>query len=237
MRSCALITGSAKRIGKEIALTLAKNGYDIALHYNNSKDSAIKTQNEIEKLGVNCKLFKCDLSNTKQSSKLIETVVKELANLDTLINSASIFERASLLDSSNNLIDNTFNINLVSPLILMRDFAKNVKKGNILNILDGKISNNNYSHFVYSLTKKGLLDLTYLSANEFAPNIRVNGIAPGLILPPDGDDYSYMDKLSQKIPLKSVGNTQDIVDGVLFLLKSSYITGEVIFIDGGLHLK
>ncbi|HOV14171.1 MAG TPA: SDR family oxidoreductase [Spirochaetota bacterium] len=236
MKNVALITGSAKRIGKHIAITMAKEGYDIAIHYFNSEYDASDTKNEIKKIGVNCEIFKCDLSDENETSALIKNVKSIFPDLNTLINSASIFQKSKLTETTNSLFDSTININLKAPFILTRDFAKLIKKGNIINLIDAKISNNNFSYSAYSLSKKGLLELTYLSAKELAPDIRVNGIAPGLILPPDGEDYTYMDELSKKMPLKSVGNVQNISDGIKFLLNNDYITGQVIFIDGGFHL-
>jgi pteridine reductase len=234
--STALVTGSAKRIGKEIALFLAGRGFNIALHYNTSKTEAEKIQGEIEKLTVKCKLFKCDLSLQDKTSGLIEEVFKTFPDLEILINSASVFKRSSILETSHKLFDEMFNINFKAPFFLVRDFVRLVKKGNIINILDTKISGSGFAYAAYTLSKKALEDLTLMSAKEFGPGIRVNGIAPGLILPPEGETSDYLDKIAANIPLKKRGDISNILKTVHFILDNDYITGQVIYVDGGQKL-
>nr|HPO50663.1 SDR family oxidoreductase [Spirochaetota bacterium] len=186
-------------------------------HYNRSLKEAETTAKMIEEFGVEVKLFKADLSDEKQTSSLISEVKNVFPEFSILINSASVFTRKSLKDTDNNLFNDNFNINLKAPFILTREFALLCKKGDVINILDSKISNNLSSHFAYSLFKKGLKELTTISAKELAPDIRVNALAPGLILPPDGEDFSYMNELSKKIPQKKVGRLCDITNGIVFL--------------------
>jgi NAD(P)-dependent dehydrogenase (short-subunit alcohol dehydrogenase family) len=236
MNKAVLITGCAKRIGREIAIRLASSGYDIAIHYNNSINDAKILYNEIKKFGVDVEIFGYDLSDEKSTEFLINDVYGRFNNLEVLINNASIFIRAKMLDTSIELFNKTVNINLKAPYILSRDFAKIIKKGVIINILDTKISKNNYNYSVYTLTKKALADLTLMSAKEFAPDIRVNGVCPGLILEPEGKDKSYLDELAKNLPLKRKGEPKDIVNAVEFLITNQYITGEILYVDGGERL-
>ncbi|MCK4795764.1 MAG: SDR family NAD(P)-dependent oxidoreductase, partial [Spirochaetes bacterium] len=202
MQDTALITGGAKRIGKNIAIKLATLGYNIALHYNSSYENAKKVKLDIENQGVICELFKCDLSNENDTLLLIQTVTKKFANLNLLVNNASIFNKAALLDTEIDLFNNTFNINFKAPYILSRDFAKLVDKGHIINIIDTKVSGNSFLYSAYNLSKKSLANFTLMAANELGPNIRVNGISPGLILAPEDKTEKYLNNMAINIPLK-----------------------------------
>ncbi len=233
MKKVALITGGAKRLGREIALYLANCGYDIALHYNSSEKPAKNTQTEIVKLDVSCEIFKANLSN---ESDLISRVHEKFSNLDILINSASIFEKSLMADTSTQFLEKHLKVNLAAPFWLSRDFAKTFKKGHIINILDTRITSQRTSYAAYSISKKALAEMTKMAAFEYAPKIRVNAVAPGLILPPEGKDESYLDNLAKGIPLKRKGTIKSILNTVNFLLNNDYITGQIIFCDGGEHL-
>jgi len=232
----ALITGAAKRIGKAIALHCATLGYNIALHYHHSKKEAKLTEEEIKAQGVTCTLFSCDLSKSKQAGKLIEKTFKLCPDLNVLINNASIFEQSTIKESGISLLRKHFASNFDAPFILSSDFAKHCTKGQIINILDTHISQSATQHSTYLLSKKALQALTQMSSAEFAPNIRVNAVAPGLILPPEDKSADYLKRLAQKIPMQTKGHVHQIAGTVEFLLNSPYITGETIFVDGGEHL-
>lgn len=234
MRDAALITGAAKRIGKSISLLLAVLGFDIALHYNQSRKEAIETAGEIESYGVRCELFSCDLANEKKVRPLIADVRKQFPNLSLLINSASIFEKSTLADSK--AFDRHFNVNFKTPYILSCEFAKICKQGQIINFLDTHITQNKSLHTAYLLSKKSLAEFTKLAAVEFAPKIRVNAIAPGLILAPEGKKNDYLKRLAKQIPLQKAGNPNQIALTVQFLVESDYLTGQTIFVDGGENL-
>jgi len=236
MKQAALITGGAKRIGRELSLFLAYLGYDTALCYNTSSKEALKTSQEIKKIGADCELFKCDLSNEKEVSKLIPSVFKRYQHLNLLINNASIFERGSIKETSSQLLDRHLTINFKTPFLLSRDFASVFKNGQIINILDTRITSNRTTYSAYSISKKALAEFTKMAAFEFAPRIRVNGIAPGLILPPAGETDEYLDRLAKNIPLKKRGSVENIKNALKFLLENDYVTGQIIFCDGGEHL-
>ena len=236
MFKAALITGGARRIGAEIVKFLAKLGYNIALHYNTSKENAKKIKEEVESVGVKCKLFQCDLSEEKKALKLLNDVKKEFPELILLINNASIFIRSKIKETDSDAFNKIFNINFKAPYILSRDFAKIINKGNVINIIDTKINNNDYIYAAYTLSKKILADFTLMAAKEFAPNIRVNAIAPGIILPPAGKTEEYLKNIIKKVPLKKRGETEDIIKALEFLLNNEYITGQIIYVSGGQHL-
>jgi NAD(P)-dependent dehydrogenase (short-subunit alcohol dehydrogenase family) len=232
MQEAALITGASDRIGKSIALALAEAGYNIALHYNNSEKKANQTRNEITEKGVACSLFKADLRNPVETKALIEAAFKEF-KITVLVNNASLFIPDTFMDGNDQLFDDQFLTNFKAPYLLSREFAKKTNQGVIINLLDTNIRKNQTSHFSYLLSKKFLREFTKMAAVELAPGIRVNGISPGLILPPEGQDNTYLERLAVKIPLKKSGNVKNISDTVLFLIKNNFITGQILFVDGG----
>ena len=193
MKSSALVTGGGKRIGRAIALDLAARGFSIALHYHQSDKEAKITAAKIRKRRVRCEIFSCDLSNEQTTQELINTVVntKSFPPLKLLVNCASIFEKSQLSTSNIDFFNRHLAVNCIAPLILSREFFRICKRGQIINILDTHITDNKTAYADYLLSKKLLAELTQLSAVEFAPNIRVNAIAPGLILPPKGEEDGY----------------------------------------------
>ncbi|MCK5759896.1 MAG: SDR family oxidoreductase [Candidatus Delongbacteria bacterium] len=233
MRKAVLITGAAKRIGAEIAIELARSGYDIALHYNFSEEEALEAQSMIRKIGVDCRLFKGDLKDKVYLSELIKAVYSSFPNLSVLINNASIFKRASILDTKFELFEELVDVNLKAPYFLIKEFASVCESGNIINILDTKITKNQNVYAAYILTKKALSELTKIAAVEFAPRIRVNGICPGLILPAINESEEYIERLEKKILLQRRGDPKNISSTVKFLLENDFITGEIIQVDGG----
>lgn len=233
MREAVLITGSAIRLGKAIALSLAKKGYDIALHYNSSEEEAQNTYREIKNIGVECKLFKFDLADTKKLEENFSNVIKEFPNLKVLVNSASAYIQANISKTNIEDYEKLFDINLKAPFFLSKYFHKNVKHGNIINIIDNKIGFNQNTYSAYLLTKKNLAELTKLSAIEFSPNIRVNGISPGVVLPAQSRSEEYINYRINGIPLKMKGDENHITDTIFFLLENKFVTGQILTVDGG----
>jgi len=233
---CALITGAAKRVGREIALHLASLGYDIAIHYNNSSKDASELKKLIQdRYSVKCEIFKFNLFDYQNVFTLIDRVKENFENLNVLINSASVFERAYTSGTDTDLFDSQMNINFKSPYFLTKRFAEICKHGNIINIIDTKISKTQHQYSAYILSKKMLGEFTLLAAKEYAPNIRVNGICPGLVLP-DESGNQKINNLIRQIPMGNTGSPANIVSGIEFILSNSFITGHNLFIDGGEHL-
>lgn len=235
MRSLALITGAADRIGRGIAKHIASKGIDIIIHYNTSESKASKLKEEILNMGVNCETIGCDFSKQENLNGFIEKVGKKF-NIKYLINNASIFYPSSIYDSGFETLDAMMNINFKAPYIFTKEFSKTKNGRCIINILDTNVGKNKTNYFDYLLSKKLLMSFTKMSAVELAPQIRVNAISPGLILPPSDKSYEYLERLSDNIPLKRIGSVKKITNAVDFILENDFITGEIINIDGGEHL-
>ena len=241
----ALVTGAAKRIGREIALTLAEMGYDIAISYKTSKKEAENLAEKIrEEFGVKCEIFQCDLCDPVQAKKLADVVAKKFANWNLLINNASIFNRSKFLEGSDLDLMNNLNTHLISPLILSKAFAKNIeqhslKNAQIINLIDKNITRFDTSYFYYLFSKKSLAEFTKMLALELAPQIRVNGVAPGFILNSVDEKNPSIEtqNLIRKIPLKTKGEVENILQAITFLLKNNFVTGQILFIDGGASLN
>ena len=233
-----LITGSLKRLGREIVLSLASEGAIIAGHYRNGSDSELSDlKDEVIELGGQISFYRAELDKEADCLSLMNDVYSDLKNLDMVVNSASIFPQGTVNTMTYNELEENIKINTWAPFVISRLFYEKSKGGAIVNIIDTKVRDYDLSHVPYYLSKRMLADMTHLTALEFAPEFRVNGIAPGLILPPDGEDQKYLEELKSSLPLKSYGDKKQISDAVKFLLKNNFITGQVIYVDGGAHLK
>ena len=237
MKKTVLITGAAKRMGREVALYLAKQGYNIVFTYNNSLKEANQLQKKVVSLGGKCECFQCDFVKEESCSNLLRDIKKRVGKVELLVNNASQFNRSTLKDISFKELQETFSINLFSVMILTRDFQRVFKKGHIINILDSKISKNDKNYLAYTLSKKSLADFTKVAALDLAPTIRVNGIAPGYILKPKTKDIGNTSKIISNIPLKRKGNIESILASIDFLELNEYVTGEILYVDGGSKLK
>lgn len=229
----AIVTGGAIRVGRAIALELAKHGYAIALHYNHSAESAEQTASYIEALGVQVKLIGANLSKPDSCSDVVAQAA-ELGELSVLINSAAIFPENDTINDDLSHWDQVMNLNLRAPVLLSQALAASKpQQAHIINILDARINHPAGDHLVYRLSKAGLWHLTESLARELAPTIQVNGLALGAILPPPGADADHFARMAEHIPLKRTGNPQAIADAVSFLIGQSFITGTIIPVDGG----
>ncbi len=232
----AFISGASDRIGKSIALKLSESGYNIILHYNSAKRKAEKTKEIImKKSNVECILCQIDFSDNENVKNIIPKVFRNY-NVKILVNNASVFYTSSFDSDGDAELYNNFNINFVSAYLLTKLFKKYRKEGVIINMLDTKISKSSTRHLDYILTKKLLAEFTKISAVELAPDILVNAIAPGLILPPEGKNQIYMDERAKNIPLKMTGNTTGVQNAVKYLISNKFITGQILYLDGGENL-
>jgi NAD(P)-dependent dehydrogenase (short-subunit alcohol dehydrogenase family) len=235
----AIVTGGAARLGREIALGLARAGVDLVLHYWRSADAARQTAAEMESLGRRVVTVQADLADSQAAAGVIFEAAAELGAADFLINSAAVFERSSVDAITAAAWQRQFSINLHAPFCLCQEFARRRPaggRGHIVNLVDWRALRPGAGYLVYTLTKSGLVTLTRILAQELAPNVRVNAIAPGAILPPPGEGQEYLERLSARIPLGHPGAPRDIVEAVLFLLRSEFITGEVLHVTGGQEL-
>jgi pteridine reductase len=238
MTKTALITGAAKRVGKAVALHLAAQGWNIAIHYNSSEDEAFLLRDELKSSfsDQQFELFRADLNNSLEVENLIPQVLQAMNNIDLLINNASSFDRGDLLNTDTTFLDQQMNVNFRAPFILTRDYARLVKKGLIINFVDTRITNNNSNFAAYSLSKKALWEMTKMAALELGPSIRINAIAPGLTLPPEGKDNDYLKKLAKTIAMKRPGGMYPILKSLNYILNNDYLTGQLLFCDGGENL-
>lgn len=230
------ITGGAKRIGRAIALKFAKEGFDVCFTYLTSEKEAMETKNTVEKLGRKCMALKGDLRDVKTILKWRDEFFKNFEKCDCLINNASIFYKTPLKEIKEKEFDEMISVNLKAPLFISKYFSEKMlenKKGVIINIADtaGNVVWKNY--IVYSISKAGLIMLTKILAKELAPYIRVCGIAPGPVLLPDYFKKEDKKKSIEKTLLKRVGKPENIADTCYFIYKNDYITGNVIYVDGG----
>ena len=233
IRGTALVTGAAKRIGREVALHLARSGYGIALHYNNSKPEAMATAQLIYKMGMRCELFACDLACEDQTLQLLPQVLKAFPNLNLLVNSASVFIPNKLGAKDLTLFKAHWDINFKAPYILSGAFARFVNRGQVINFIDANVGKNKTGYADYLMTKKALLEFTRMAAIEWGPAIRVNGISPGMILAPVNNQPDDRARRARQIPLQRTGNIANILQTVTFLLENDYLTGQIIANDGG----
>jgi pteridine reductase len=232
-----LVTGAGKRIGRAVALSLAEAGSNVVVHADHSKFDAESTAEEIRRIGCKSWVLFADLSDPAQAEGLLIRAIETAGALDFLINNASIFEQNPLSSFTLDDFQKVMRVNTFAPLVLGRAFIKQKRVGAIVNFLDTRMTSYDRDHSAYQLSKLSLSSLTKMMALEFAPRVRVNAVAPGPILPPPGKDSAYMERLASTNPLHRIGNLGDVTGAVLFLLKSTYITGQVLYVDGGYHLK
>lgn len=232
-RPAALITGSAIRLGKAIALALAEQQYDIALHYHSSEAAAGQTAAEIRALGVACETFQQDLRQAAEFDPFLKRVTDRFPRLAVLVNSASAYESGTIAETAVETFDTQFAVNLRAPFFLMQAFGRYVSEGSMINIIDNKIGFNQFEYAAYLLAKKGLVELTKMAALEFAPHMRVNGVAPGVVLPAKSRSDAYVQWRIEGIPLRMQGETSHITQAILALLNNRFMTGQILTVDGG----
>ncbi len=237
----ALITGGAHRVGRGLVLALAKAGCHIVLHYNQSAQAAEETAKEITAYGTQVITYQADLCNPAEASELMNaSVAAGFGPVQILINSAAIFPEDRLLDLTVEAWTNTLHINLTSPVFLTQAFVRALpeeNKGIVINITDWRVRRPYTNHMSYMIAKGGLDTFTLTAAAELAPQIRVNGIALGAMLAPPDHDASYLAGLARELPLQRAGGIEPIVQAMHYLLQNEFVTGEIVRIDGGAHLK
>lgn len=229
----ALVTGGARRVGRAISLGLAAAGADIIVNYNESGDDAARTVADIERLGRRAVAVQADVSDASGVARLVDTARRELGRLDILVNSASLFERTPFADITEAEWDRVLAVNLKGPFLLSQAAAPLLRAdggGIIINIVDLSALQPWPSFAHHAVSKAGLLHLTRVMARALAPDVRVNSIAPGTVLPPEahqGEDGS------ERRVVHREGSPDDVVGAVLYLVRAGFVTGENIVVDGG----
>ena len=241
MNKTVFITGAAKRIGKEIALSFKELGWNIIIHYNSSKEDALNLAKEINNTNKNSAItVQGNLDVQEDVNGIIKEVLNAFPSVDLLINNASTFYPTPIDDISEEHWKKLVGSNLKGPLFLIQGLKQKLKesKGSIINITDTNLSKGVANYSIYSAAKAGLESITKGLARELAPEIKVNAIAPGAMLEPPDVTWTeeQKSKVIESIPLKRMGSEKDIAEAVKFLAQSQYITGQIIKVDGGRSL-
>ena len=234
-----IITGGATRIGAAIAKKLSGKEIEILIHYNKSKSKAENLKKELQKKGSKVFLIRGDLSKEKDVNKIIKFAKSKLKFFDCLINNASLFENDKIENFTTDSWGKHLRTNLRTPALLSKMFARNIKgkNNNIINIIDQRVFKLTPYFFSYTISKTGLYTLTKTSAMSLAPNIRVNGIAPGPTLKNKRQSEKHFKKQYMATPLKRKVDVEQICSAVDFFIKNRSITGQVISIDSGQSLN
>lgn len=241
MSKTILITGAAKRIGKEIALTFSDMGWNIIIHYNSSKKDAEDLQGILNSANPNsAKIIQANLDIQEDVERLIHASKSFFSRIDVLVNNASAFYPTPIKNASTDDWDKLIGSNLKGPLFLIKGLHEMIASvnGSIINITDTNLTKGVADFSVYTAAKGGLQSITKGLARELAPNINVNAVAPGAMLEPPDVTWSDEKKASviKNIPLKRMGSEKDIANTVKFLVNAKYITGQTIKVDGGRSL-
>jgi pteridine reductase len=241
MNKRILITGAAKRIGKELALSFFNKGWDIVIHFNSSKEEAEALAHKMNSERSNsAMLAQANLDNANEVEKLVKKILLKKGSIDALINNASTFYPTPVGTFSEENWNALMGSNLKAPLFLIQSLHKELEKnkGFIINVTDINVDGALVNHSIYLAAKSGLQTLTKSLAKELAPNIRVNAIAPGAILEPPNTEWTSEQKnnIINAVPMKRMGTEKDIVDAAIYLSEAEYVTGQILNIDGGKSL-
>ncbi len=235
----ALVTGAARRVGRELALRLAREGFDVAIHFHTSTAEADATAAEIRALGRRAVALRADLAELAQVQTIVPRAIEALGPLGVLVNNASIFE----LDRIGTLEEARWSahlaVNLTAPTFLCRAFVAQLPRGAeglIVNMLDERIFNPTPNYLSYTASRMGLWGVTQVLARELAPAIRVNAIGPGPTLPAAGTTEADFAALCAKMPLKRGATPEELADALAFILRARSMTGQMITLDGGQQL-
>ena len=234
----ALVTGAGVRVGRTIALALAAQGMRVAVHYNSSADAAAETVRLARECGSDARACAGDLTDPATPARLVEEVVVTFGALDVLINSAAVMMRTPLAAVTVEQWDAMMALNLRAPFFLSRAAADRMPDGGaIVNIADLAAFESWPEYLPHGISKAGVVHMTRGLAKMLAPRVRVNAVAPGAVLLPESWSQESAERLARTTPLARIGRPEDVADAVLFLLRAEYVTGEIIVVDGGRHVR
>jgi pteridine reductase len=232
----ALVTGGAVRLGRALCLALSRQGCAVVVHYRHSREEAAALIGEIEEAGGRAWAVRADLASEAACTGLIREAAARAGRLDILVNNASVFRRERLADTTEAGLLRMFWPTLFAPVLLTRAFAEQAREGHVINLLDRRITAHDPDCLPYHLAKKALAEFTAAAALDLAPAIAVNGVAPGAMLPPPGEGEAYLRAHRGRVPMEDGGSPAAAADAVLFLLRSTAMTGQILYVDGGKHL-
>lgn len=239
-----IVTGGAHRLGRAFALTLAYEGYAVLVHYHRASQQASKTITEIKSFGVPAFSMQADLTQVEHVRALFTLVDSllsrsetHLSHLAVLVNSAAVMPRGDAQTLSLEAWDTALDLNLRAPFLCAQQASKRMKRGGLIVNVSDVGAEKAWSRFPsYTVSKSALESLTRVLARSFAPSVRVNAIAPGLVLPSENVSDEEWEKLVQRMPLKRTATTEEVASALEFLLKNEYMTGQTIVVDGGYSL-
>jgi NAD(P)-dependent dehydrogenase (short-subunit alcohol dehydrogenase family) len=233
----ALITGSARRLGRAVALALANEGVNVVVHYRRSAADAEELVERLRRTGVRAWALRADFRDTHELNAVVDRAIELSGGLQFLVNNASAFPHSTFETITHDDLVASIETDAWAPFELARQFARRADRGHVVNLADTRTAAQfDWEHFAYCAAKDLLGLFTKLMAVHLAPRVAVNAVAPGLILPPEGKGPDYLDRLKSELPLRRIGDPSFIAEAVLFLVKSEFITGQTIFVDGGRHL-
>jgi pteridine reductase len=235
----ALVTGAGHRVGRAIAVALGERAMRVAVHYRSSPDEARETARLIEAAGGEAALFRGDLARPGEPARVVDDAAAHFGALDVLVNSAAVMERTPVGEVTEAAWDAMFAVNLRAPFFAAQAAARLMRErgGAIVNVADLAAFETWPAYVPHGITKAGVVQLTRGLARALAPQVRVNGIAPGVVLLPDGWERDAGEHLRQTTPLQRHGSPDDVVRGLLYLLEADFVTGETLIVDGGRHVR
>jgi pteridine reductase len=235
----ALVTGGAVRVGRAISSALAEDGYRLVVHYNSSSGPADELVEEIRGRGGDAVAIGADLADAAEVRRLAKEAVDAFGGIDVLVNSASVFPPERLEETDEDLWDHTIAVNLKAPFFLIRHLAPTLRerKGVVVNMEDLAGIQTWGAYAAHGISKAGIVHLTKVAARSLAPDVRVNGIAPGTVLPPESMGDEEIRQLAERAPLKKNGSPDDVVRALRYLLAADFVTGQTLVVDGGRLLK
>ena len=231
----ALVTGGAVRVGRALSLGLAEAGYDVVVAYRSSAGPAEDVRDRIEAGGRRCTLIQADMAVPDDIAGIAETVLQSFGRLDLLVNSAASFHDTPLLDVGAEEWDAIQAVNARGPHLLVKACAELLRstRGAVVNIADHMGLKPWVRYGAHSVSKAALIHLTLIQARALAPEVRVNAVAPGLVLPPDGMSAEALETEIDATLVKRVGSPQDVLEAVLYLARAPFVTGQLLVVDGG----
>lgn len=234
-----LVTGAGVRIGREIAIALSECKARVAVHYNSSAKQANETLASIRAAGSDGELFQADLTDHANADKLIGKVVAHFGAIDVLVNSAAVMQRTPVGEVTPEQWDAMFALNLKAPFFLSQAAAAAMgeRGGSIVNIADLAAFETWPAYVPHGISKAGVVQMTRSLARALAPRVRVNAIAPGAVLLPDGWSEESEEHIVSTTPLKRLGSPKDVAEAVIYLIQADYVTGTTLIVDGGRHIR
>lgn len=236
----SLVTGGAVRVGRAISLALAGEGMRVVIAYGSSEGPARDLVEEIRRGGGEAVAISADLARLDEVARLADEAERAFGGVDVLVNNASVFPPEGMDEVDEALWDHTFAVNLKAPFFLTQRLAPGMRArggGVVINLADLAGLQAWKGYAAHSISKAGLVHLTKVAARALAPEIRVNAIAPGTVLPPEDFPEEEVRRLAERTPLRRNGSPEDVVEALLYLLRADFVTGEVLVLDGGRTLR